>query len=119
MDEKVQARIGFNEARFRVLNEEINGLLPSLGLETFEIVCECGHADCRKMITISPAAYSHVRAHPDRFVVRADHQIEEVETVVEVVQGESQLGTYFVVEKVAGVPRQVAEATDPRRGRSE
>jgi hypothetical protein len=112
MDEKVQARIGHNEALFRVTNEEVTDLAGRA--KTFEIVCECGYSNCRKMITVTPEAYERVRSHSDRFIVRADHQIEEVETVVDVVDSGWELGSYFVVEKGEGVPRQVAEETDPR-----
>ena len=113
MDERTQARIGRNEALFRVANEEISELVPG-SLERFEIVCECGHPDCRKLISVTAEAYGHVRAESTRFFVRADHQIEEVESVVEVVEGASALGTYFVVEKHEGIPQLVAEVTDPR-----
>lgn len=113
MDARTQARIGQNEALFRVVNEEITELVP-VSAGAFEIVCECGYAECRKVISVTPEAYARVRAAPDRFFVRADHQIEEVETVVEVVESDSPIGTYFVVEKRDGIPRQVAELTDPR-----
>ena len=113
MDERTQARIGHNEALFRVVNEEIRHLAPS-SAGSFEIMCECGDADCRKMISVTAEAYAQVRAEPTRFFVRADHQIEEVERVVEVVEGASTFGTYFVVEKREGIPQFVAEGTDPR-----
>src|SRR4051812_19459566 len=114
VDGKTQARIGYNEALFRTVNEEIEGLVPEWVEATFEIVCECGDIGCRKMISVRPHAYSEVRSQPDRFFVRADHQIEEVETVVDVVEGRSNLDTYFVVEKLEGIPQRVAERTDPR-----
>ncbi len=114
MDEKIKARIGLNEALFRVVNEEIEALVPRAATSTFEIVCECGDVECRKLISVSLAAYLEVRADPARFFVRADHQIEEVETVVQEVEGVSALDTYFVVEKHAGTPQRVAELTDLR-----
>jgi hypothetical protein len=117
MDAETKVRIGRNEALFRVVNEEIDRAVPDAA-GTFEIVCECGDLDCRKLISVTPEAYAQVRADPDRFFVRADHQIEDVETVVEVVEfveSEGVLETYFVVEKGQGIPHLVAELTDPRR----
>jgi hypothetical protein len=118
VDEKLQARIGYNESFFRVINEDSEALLPAEAASRIEIVCECGHADCRKKIRVSREAYSEVRSHPARFFVKADHQIEEVESVVEVVKGDDVLGSYYVVEKVEGLPQRVAESTDPRRPHS-
>ena len=114
VDAKTQARIGYNEALFRAVNEEIEALVPKRAGVAFEIVCECGDIGCRKMISVTPQAYASVRSKPDRFFVRADHEIEEVETVVEVVEGSSSLDTYYVVEKDEGIPQRVAELTDPR-----
>jgi hypothetical protein len=113
MDETTQRRIGRNEALFRVVNEQIAELLPG-SVGTFEIVCECGDPGCLKVISVSTEAYEGVRADPRRFIVRAEHQIPEVETVVEVVDGVPPFGTYFVVQKKEGVASQAAEARDPR-----
>jgi hypothetical protein len=114
MDDRTVARIGYNEARFRTLNEDIGRLALHAGPRTFEIVCECGSADCTKLITVTPEAYSDVRSWPDRFFVRSGHQIGEVETVVDAVQSELPFGSYLVVSKGRGLPRRIAEATDPR-----
>ena len=116
MDETTAARIGHNEALFRVVNEQINQFVPDAA-GAFEIVCECGDVDCRKLISVTPEVYAQVRAEPTWFFVRADHQMEEVETVVEViesVEGATPLDTYFIVEKHKGLPKLVAELTDPR-----
>ena len=113
MDDTTTARIGRNEALFRIVNEQINEFAPASG-GTFEIVCECGDVNCRKLLSVTPEEYARVRAEPAWFFVRAGHQIPEVEKVVETVESESALGTYFVVEKHEGVASLVAELTDPR-----
>jgi hypothetical protein len=113
VDDGTIARIGYNEARFRSVNEDIGRLALAAGPRMFEIVCECGAADCTKLITVTPEAYRAVRAQPDRFFVKPGHQIEAVETVVEVVDSDLALGSYLVVSKRAGLARQIAEETDP------
>jgi hypothetical protein len=114
MDDETVARIGFNEARFRNVNEDIGRLALDAGPRTFEIVCECGSAGCTKLITVTPDAYCAVRSWPDRFFVRAGHEIDEVEAVVESVESDLPFGSYLVVSKGRGLPRRIAEATDPR-----
>jgi hypothetical protein len=52
--------------------------------------------------------YEAVRAHSERFVVLPDHVLPDIERVVET-------HAYFVVvEKLPGVPAEVARVTDPR-----
>ena len=57
MDEATAVRIGRIEALFRVVNEEINQFAAS-STDTFEIVCECGDVDCRKLICVTQEAYA-------------------------------------------------------------
>lgn len=108
--EERHARLARNETVFREVNEQIEGL-NALGddLPTFGIVCECGSHDCAAVLTVTKAEYEAVRAQSDRFLVQRGHQIAEIEDVVE------RRAAFDVVDKKAGVPQRVAEATDPRR----
>jgi hypothetical protein len=104
-------RIARNEASFRETNEQIDALNEAgAKLPEIPIVCECGSDNCVSVLAVDARKYEKVRAHPDRFVVKAGHEIRDVESVVE------RLGDVVVVEKHVGVPRQMAEATDTRAG---
>lgn len=109
MDER-QRRIGVNEAVFREANERIQDLNKSFATLTdrLVLVCECGNGECVEKISLTPAAYEELRAEPTQFAVVPGHDIPDVEEVVARREG------YDVVRKVAGVPRHIAEVTDPR-----
>lgn len=109
MDER-KRRIGVNEAVFREANERIQSLNETFATLTDQlvIVCECGSAECVEKISLTPAAYEELRAEPTQFAVVPGHDIPDVEEVVARREG------YDVVRKVAGVPRRIAEVTDPR-----
>jgi hypothetical protein len=57
-------RLGVNEALFRTVNERLEELNESFATvtERFEIVCECGDPGCITRISMTKAAYEHVRA---------------------------------------------------------
>jgi hypothetical protein len=102
-------RIVRNEAAFRETNEQIDALNEAgAKLPEIPIVCECGSDDCVSVLTVDARKYQEVRAHSDRFLVKAGHEIPDVESVVE------RLGDVVVVDKHVGVPQQIAEATDTR-----
>jgi hypothetical protein len=109
VDER-KRRIGVNEAVFREANERIQSLNETFATLTDQlvIVCECGSAECVEKISLTPAAYEELRAEPTQFAVVPGHDIPDVEEVVARREG------YDVVRKVAGVPRRIAEVTDPR-----
>ena len=106
--EQRRARLARNEALFRNVNEQIDSL-NDLGaaLPSFPIVCECGAESCTESIIVEKVVYEAVRAHPERFIVRAGH-LAEVDTAIE------DHGEFLVVAKKPGLPRETAEATDPR-----
>jgi hypothetical protein len=104
-----QARIARNEAAFRETNEQIDALnAAGAQLPAFQIVCECGSHSCLETFTVAVGEYEAVRAHGDRFLLKAGHDASDVESVVE------RHGTYVVVAKNAGAPAAIARATDPR-----
>jgi hypothetical protein len=106
--EQRRARLARNEALFRNVNEQIDSL-NDLGaaLPSFPIVCECGAESCTESILVEKVVYEAARAHPERFLVRAGH-LAEVDTAIE------DHGEFLVVAKKPGLPRETAEATDPR-----
>ena len=105
-----RARLGANEALFRTVNEKVKDLNETFQTftETFEVVCECGKAECLDQITIAATAYNDVRADAALFIVVPGHADAEVEAVVE------EKDHYEVVRKREGPQKRIVEATDPR-----
>ena len=110
MDEERERRIGANEAVFREANERIEELNETFATLTEELVlvCECGDAKCVEKISMSPDDYEQLRADATLFAVVPGHEIWQVEEVV------AQREGYEVVRKNKGIPRRMAEITDPR-----
>jgi hypothetical protein len=103
-----QARVGENEALFREVNETVAAAAGSM-TGPIEFLCECGKWSCAEGISLTREEYEHVRAVPDRFFVKPDHNRAEIENVVE------RHGTYWIVQKF-GEASDVARQTDPRSG---
>jgi hypothetical protein len=105
-----QERIGLNEAVFREVNERIEDVADSVGLdsELLDLVCECGDGGCAERISMSRPEYELLRAVSNHFAVVPGHEYADVERIVERRKG------YDVVAKIAPVPEQIAEETDPR-----
>lgn len=107
-----EARIGLNEAVFREVNERIEGLAQTfdLGSQPLDLICECGDAACVQRIHMSHAEFEHLRSESHQFAVYPGHEAPEVERVVERRDG------YDIVRKDEGLPKLIAEVTDPRTG---
>ena len=87
-------RVGVNEALFREVNDRNDELQVDLGqARRFEIVCECGNAECVERFTIDADAYTDLRRDVHTFAVVPGHEDDQVERVVE------EHDSYFVVEK--------------------
>jgi hypothetical protein len=107
VEEDLEKGVARNEATFRDVNEALaRGHWPGED-EPTAYRCECGRLGCSRMIELRPADYERIREHPRRFLIAPDHEISEVETVVETHT------SYVVVEKRDEAGR-VTEATDPR-----
>jgi hypothetical protein len=108
--EERERRIGLNEAVFREANERIRELNETFATLTDELklVCECGHSTCAEQIWMKPSDYEALRAEPADFAIVPGHEIPDVEEVI--VRREE----YAIVRKNEGIPRRVAEVTDPR-----
>lgn len=109
MDER-ERRIGVNEAIFREANERIQELNEAFAALTDQLVlvCECGDGACAEQITMVTSAYEELRRDPTNFAIVPGHEIPDVEKVIAEHEG------YAVVRKDQGIPRRIAEATDPR-----
>jgi hypothetical protein len=94
---------------FRQINEQLRSLSKTFATltDTMTLICECADFACAEKIEMAPSEYDQLRADPALFAVKTGHETE-VEQVVRSGRG------YDVVRKDAGLPRQVAEATDPR-----
>jgi hypothetical protein len=99
-------RIGMNEALFREVNERIDQLQADVGgASTFEIVCECGTAECIERLSITSDEYQALRRDVHRFAVVPGHERPEVERTIEKHAG------YLVVEKTDPDAAEIAEKT--------
>ena len=109
-DDERARRIGLNEAVFREVNERLEGIASTVavGHELLDLVCECGDASCTARLRVDRAEYERTRADPRHFLVCTGHVIPDVERVLR--EGKD----YEVVEKLPGVPEEIAEETDPR-----
>ena len=108
MDHDDERRVGRNQALFRQTNEAIEqGLWPGEPRKTVRFRCECARLECHDVVEVSVAEYESVRAFSRRFLVRAGHEIAEVERVIEQHDG------WVVVEK-NGIAGLTASQTDPR-----
>jgi len=104
-----EERIGLNEAVFREVNERIEHLAETFDLRApLDLICECGDAKCVERITMTTAEYEEIRSEAHQFAVHPGHEYPDVESVV------ARLKGYDVVRKNKGVPKQIAEQTDPR-----
>jgi hypothetical protein len=108
--EERERRIGLNEAVFREANERIREVNETFATITDELVfvCECGSGTCTEKISMPPGEYEALRAEPTHFAIVPGHEIPDVEQVV------GQRQDYAIVKKHKGVPRHIAEVTDPR-----
>ena len=99
-------RIGVNEALFREVNERIGRLQVDLEEpSTFEIVCECGMANCTELFQITSDEYRSLREDVHRFAVVPGHERPDVERIIE------RHAAYLVVEKTDPDAAEIAEET--------
>jgi hypothetical protein len=95
-----------NEALFREVNERIEQLQEdTAGLDTFNIVCECGALDCTERFEITSADYKALRQDVHLFAVVPGHEQPDVERAIE------RRGSYTVVEKTDRDAARAAEET--------
>ena len=107
-----EARIGLNEAVFREVNERIESLAETfaLGTQPLDLICECGDASCVQRIHMTHAEFEELRSESHQFAVYPGHEAPDVERVMD------RRGGYDIVRKDEGLPKLIAEVTDPRAG---
>jgi hypothetical protein len=107
-----EARIGLNEAVFREVNERIESLAETfaLGTQPLDLICECGDASCVQRIHMTHAEFEELRSESHQFAVYPGHEAPDVERVMDRRDG------YDIVRKDEGLPKLIAEVTDPRAG---
>jgi hypothetical protein len=97
-----------NEAFFREVNERIKEVAEELDRgAAYEFLCECADPTCTQRVELSLSEYDRIRAEPTRFVLAPDHDVQEIEQVVE------REPDHLVVEKV-GTAGDTASSLDPR-----
>jgi hypothetical protein len=104
-------RVSANEALFRKVNEQIEGLnrgLAEISDNTMHVVCECGDLDCVEQFPVAVEEYEETRSDPRLFLIRPGHEKPDIEDVVR------STARYMVVRKRPGDPEDVARQTDPR-----
>jgi hypothetical protein len=109
MDER-ERRMAQNEALFREVNErvhEVAGASRDDHGSSYEYLCECSNTDCTFRIELTRSEYEAVRSDATHFVVRPDHFIPEVETVL------TANDRCAVVKKI-GDAGEYVEQLDPR-----
>ena len=106
-----ERRKAVNEAMFREVNERIETLQHAFAVAErlpLNIVCECDRLDCSGRLSVAPDTYERIRPDSALFFVRAGHEDDSVEDVVDTGSD------YLVVRKRPGDPQEIAEQTDPR-----
>ena len=104
-----EERIARNEVISRRINEGIEDSQERVSTEEYvRMVCECGQADCERVIAVTIREYEDVRSDPRQFAVAKNHVIPDVERVLR------ETDRFIVVQKREGTPERVAEDSDPR-----
>lgn len=85
MNSRRARRLAANEDLFRRRTEQLSrSPVPGGEAEdTARFTCECPTAGCTSEVTMSIAAYRHLRSHPRWFAVVSGHQTPEIEPVVQ------------------------------------
>jgi len=99
-------RLARNQVLFREVNERLREIVAD-SPGPVEFLCECSKENCTMQIQLEILEYERVRAHPSRFVIAPEHEIDAIERVV------WESDRYFVVEKVIGAD--YARKVDPRK----
>jgi hypothetical protein len=111
MDDGRARQVGRNEAVFREINEQVEGLnrgLADISDNQMHIVCECGDLLCVDRLVVPMPKYEEIRSDPALFFVKPGHDKPDFEEIAEHAE------SYDVVRKRPGEPERVAEETDPR-----
>ena len=104
----MQERIARNEATFRRINEDIErGRDADDDATLIGFVCECGSADCARLIELTSREYEEIRRDPPSSRSFTATRYPSVESVV------ARHERYAVVRKLEPASA-IAKETDPR-----
>jgi hypothetical protein len=98
-------RAARTQAMFREVNEQIAALTRDSAVGVTLFVCECSREGCAEALELTLAQYEEVRCRDDRFLVADGHQLEEIERVVDRLDG------FLIVEKYGRAAAVAAELT--------
>lgn len=109
MEDEQTRRVGLNEAVFREVNERLQSFSSAPGGDPLlDLVCECGDRTCGERIRVPRGDYENARSDGRKFLVAPGHVFPEVEVILQRNDG------WDLIEKHAGMPGEIADATDPR-----
>jgi hypothetical protein len=99
-------RLARNQALFREVNDRINELVKAPTVGVYEFICECTNPSCTESLAVAVREYEAVRSHPRHFLVARDHELPEVERVVQ------DNGRFLTVETTAQT--ELSAESEPR-----
>ena len=103
-----EERLVLNEAMFRTANERAAAWEERHSDDDVELYyCECANPDCRDKVPLRRADYERVREDPTQFFIAPDHEVPDIESVIE------EHEKWVVIRKAPEV-RGIAQATDER-----
>ena len=110
MDSERATRIAENEALFRRVNEQVQGLSETFSTLTnrMTVVCECGDQSCIEQIQLAVPEYEQVRSDPTLFVIKPGHEASDLEQPV------TKSDRYWVIKKEPGISETLAKQLDTR-----
>jgi hypothetical protein len=98
------------QALVRNVNEDISAIERRFGGSVeLRIICECGRADCAKLVAVPRELYEAVRREATHFVVLPGHERMDVERVIACGSQRD-----FLLVRNIGRAAEIARATNPR-----
>ncbi len=79
--ENFAARAALTEKLFAELNDSL--VASNREADWTEFICECANPLCEDRIDVTPETLAKIHSRPDHYVVKAGHEIDAVETVVD------------------------------------
>ena len=79
--EDFAARAALAERLFAELNDSL--IASNRTAEWTEFVCECANPLCEEVIDVTAATLERIHSYPAHYVVKAGHEVDAVETVVD------------------------------------
>ena len=103
-------RYAENEAAYRRINERIRGHEErdrQRESDPMAFLCECAEGACIEQIAVTLDEYRQVRQHPRRFIIAPDHDVPDIEHVVQ------RYPHYWIVEKHVAPELRAGDTAQP------